>query len=1080
MARIRDSAVTVNSTATASMVCDMPIHVTGDLLVAFVAKDTNTAFTTPSNWNAIRTVISAGAAGGVYTKWAASGSEAVTFALTTETCSAVVISVEGAEAEITSAAAQINVVAAAFTFTRTTGSFTTDGFTAGQTVIMSGFTNAGNNGPKNITTITGSGTILTVTSVATLVNETGGGDELVKSTGLDMTAASGADDTSLPLAGIGVTTIANNCLILHGLHADIGAGISALPPWVNIFPVDTGADSLSVSYSFKPTAGAITAPNHWSTIITGVDERSTIIAVRDSGGDTRPPYIPLSTTPSSQISPLAGLDAVDAGAWVAAASIVITSLAGKTVTGTTIANTIDSGYNPFRASATTAGASSTTQLNHTEFNLTSTFNLTTLKGLLFGTWQFTAPRDYLDVGRPSQGGVYILSGSTTGNYKAWVVGGQFDKETTPDRQNYLIEVADSTTIYTSAGSADYTATDYWAFGSAGYYGAPSVRWSTLWSINEVILAGGSSAQPITFSEIIATINNGAGYIPLLQQAGALATIWCPIRFGGTEAIDIDIDLSTFQFPRRADEDVYTHFHCTNDKIGIEFYGTGSTDTLTFTNCLFTSPSSYYWRFNSSHSASTVVDFSGTSVVNATVTLRSTVTLSSVTFISCSEIVLNGADLASCTFQNQRTGASVGAVAFTSAGEGDGVTSGTFTSNNDGDLGHSIRITATGTYTFNNHQFSGGGPAKRSFNTGTGVDSGTDIVTVDAAHGYTDGDAIYYQDQGGAVTMGLTDGTLYYVNSQTSTTLSFHTTKANAIADTSKVNLTSTGSETHYIYSAKADVYNNSGGAVTLNLTNGADIPSIRESNASSTTINNTKTIAIHVEDTVGVDIANAQVYVQKTTPTAFTSSTGNSAGDGDLVVTQAIDSDIPQIGMVSVHDVSANQVMPYRYASWAGSTFTFPTEVTGTADAGGSGTVLVDSAGAFTTVDVKEGDTVRNTTDGSWAVVDEIDSATQLTTSALQGGSDNTWSAGDTYSFHKLAVTLVSAVDTVDVPLVNLQTDSNGDITKGYNYTSDLPVTIRVRSNTGATKYIPFNTSGTITTNGLTVNIVLQEDTEAT
>lgn len=698
MASIRDSAVTINALATTSMVCNMPTHVSGDLLVAFVAKDTNTAFTTPANWNAIRTVISAGAAGGVYTKWATSDSETVTFALTSEECCALVISVTGAEAEITSAAAQINVVAAGLTYTRLTGSFTTDGFSVGQTVIMSGFTNAGNNGPKEIVSITGAGLILTVTSVATLVNETGGGDELVKSSGLDKSAASGADDTSLPLAGIGVTPIANNCLILHGLIADIGAGISTYSPWVNLSPMDTGTASLSVSYSFLPTAAAITAPNHWATIITGVDERSVIITVRDSGSDKRPAYIPLSTTPSTLITPLAGLDAVDAGAWVAAASIVITTVNGKTVTGVTIANTLDAGYNPFRAAATTAGISSTTLLGHSEFNLTTPVNLTTLKGLLFGTYKCTIPRDYLDLGSALQGGIYILSGSTTGNYKTWVVGGQFDKETdSASRQNYLIEVANSDTIYSSVGSADYTSADYWAFGSSGYYGAASIAWNELYSINEIILAGGSSAVPITFEEVISTINQGSGNIPLLQKAGAVATCWCPIRFGGTEAIDISLNLNTFQYPIRADESKYTHFHCSNDKVGFEFYGVGSGDTLTFTNCLFTSPSSYYWRFNASHSASTVMNFSGTSVVKANVTLRSTIVLDSMTFINCTAFALNSAAVTNSNFSNTKVATSV----ITELEDIDGCS---FTSSG---TGYAIEVTGTaGNVTLTNVSFSG--------------------------------------------------------------------------------------------------------------------------------------------------------------------------------------------------------------------------------------------------------------------------------------------------------------------------------------------------------------------------------------
>jgi len=74
----------------------------------------------------------------------------------------------------------INVVAAAGTFTRTTGNFLTDGFYAGRTIVTSGFTNPGNNATKIISTVTT--TVITVTSITGLVDENGDGNERVLST----------------------------------------------------------------------------------------------------------------------------------------------------------------------------------------------------------------------------------------------------------------------------------------------------------------------------------------------------------------------------------------------------------------------------------------------------------------------------------------------------------------------------------------------------------------------------------------------------------------------------------------------------------------------------------------------------------------------------------------------------------------------------------------------------------------------------------------------------------------------------------------------------------------------------------
>lgn len=73
----------------------------------------------------------------------------------------------------------INVVASAGTFTRTTGSYLTDGFRAGNTITTSGFT-GGNNATKVISTVTA--TVITVTDTTGLADETGNNNERVQNT----------------------------------------------------------------------------------------------------------------------------------------------------------------------------------------------------------------------------------------------------------------------------------------------------------------------------------------------------------------------------------------------------------------------------------------------------------------------------------------------------------------------------------------------------------------------------------------------------------------------------------------------------------------------------------------------------------------------------------------------------------------------------------------------------------------------------------------------------------------------------------------------------------------------------------
>lgn len=65
-------------------------------------------------------------------------------------------------------------------------------------------------------------------------------------------------------------------------------------------------------------------------------------------------------------------------------------------------------------------------------------------------------------------------------------------------------------------------------------------------------------------------------------------------------------------------------------------------------------------------------------------------------------------------------------------------------------------------------------------------------------------------------------------------------------------------------------------------------------------------------------------------------------------------------------------------------------------------------------------------------------------------------------------------------PLMNQDSDASGVAQTTYNYTADTPVRIRVRkSSPGDTRYVPLDTVGTITVNGLTTTVVLQPDTVA-
>jgi hypothetical protein len=134
-------------------------------------------------------------------------------------------------------------------------------------------------------------------------------------------------------------------------------------------------------------------------------------------------------------------------------------------------------------------------------------------------------------------------------------------------------------------------------------------------------------------------------------------------------------------------------------------------------------------------------------------------------------------------------------------------------------GHAVEITTTGEFNSSGNQFAGywdpevdGANLGWEFNTETGVNGTTEVITTNADHGFYSGDAVYYNNEGGSETPGPTNGNKYYVYVLTATTFKLHTTRSGAIADntSTRVNLTASSSgnaEIHSIYGAHAALFN---------------------------------------------------------------------------------------------------------------------------------------------------------------------------------------------------------------------------------------------------------------------------------
>ncbi len=217
------------------------------------------------------------------------------------------------------------------------------------------------------------------------------------------------------------------------------------------------------------------------------------------------------------------------------------------------------------------------------------------------------------------------------------------------------------------------------------------------------------------------------------------------------------------------------------------------------------------------------------------------------FVLTSACELNGCALVNCHFvdMNTNTGATFDGnlvdepstwrgLAFLKVNTLANIQNNTFVAGPYG--GHAIELTsaAGSPYTLDGNTFTGWGPTHKEFNALNDVDDPNDEIDI-TAHGFSTGDPIYYSDEGGTALTGLTDQTLYWVRAVTVDAISLHPTKYAADNNQNKIAISAGSNETHAIYSANAGLYNSSGAAITVNVSNG-NVPTVRNSAGSSTSV----------------------------------------------------------------------------------------------------------------------------------------------------------------------------------------------------------------------------------------------------
>lgn len=684
-----------------------------------------------------------------------------------------------------------------------------------------------------------------------------------------------------------ITTDVDDAIVLYVAGSSGSASTVTMidGPVQQIYGGDGAAEGHGMGWSFQETAG--TTPNNIYTTAAAIG--GSFYGV----GQVNPPLTGATIIPTHvptdlcvYIDPIQGVSAYNGNTALAATADTNfgTTIGAYTANDATVAAVTDVGINSFHSMGGLTNAATAGQVSGAELIVAAANRFDFSSKNLLAHVRATNPSHTQRFPPVSSGRGFWMgvrsntaSGGATTGYKVWQV---HAVDTQWDANSIVpILINNAATAYASSGTLDatvITSVGFWNSGIGALTNQHAV--GQLWLMDATTVCGGNAAFPMTLKDLVAACGERKERRASILQGANQALILQEINVGngGTNATYFYLDATAIEFPKQYDADArQINYNSSNDKVGLIYYP-GASDTIIHTNSIVSSPSRYKWGLHASASTSASYNFSGTAIIGAgAIALARQITITNLTItnyltIDASNITLDGCTINSVPVTSDSVTVNTTTDIVNSTIDVSLVTEGNrwlsctdpsiFANNGfTGGGGHAIRISAAGSYALVGNTFTGFGPTVFAFNTTSAVSEADDTVTF-AAHGHTTGDGIQYRKQGGTANIGLTDATTYYVRAVTANTVAFYTSSANAIADTSRIALTSTGSETHYINSLQAAIFNDSGGAVTLTISGGVSSPTIRNGASASTTLINNASITL----TGLVDNTEVRVYLAGT------------------------------------------------------------------------------------------------------------------------------------------------------------------------------------------------------------------------
>ena len=502
-------------------------------------------------------------------------------------------------------------------------------------------------------------------------------------TPVDAQAWTTQTSTSTPSSG-SVTTTTADCFVLYmmavdgiAVQAHSNPGVMSLGSADNQGTTATTAATQANAWYIQRTAGATPTPG-WTASAAGVSVKLTV-AFRNKSGGIVPAYVDDVSSPATTLTPCHHFSTLNNISFPAALTATA-NINGKTTAYVVAAAQADLGINPYSAGlANAAAVKAATVLNGFEIALTGNRNLST--GLIMGSLIGGTPKmGAFGSGNIAQGGYVVRVGSGASNWCAYQVGAKDAIPNLAQRCVFAIQAGYTDSSYGTPGSAVNTsAVSFLQFLNNTPSFSSQIILSELHQVFTQVVAGGSSTAPVD-TDGMASI--GASFrLSVIQKVGATGLLsYVPIQIGGGDAVNFQIDAGSLQFPRRysvAKKEIA--FHAADNSVGISYAGK-SGDVIKHTNSLISSATSFYWEINSAATSAATWDFSGTSIINALVTLRPVMTFQNMSFTDCTSVTLNGSTVTSCKFMRSpiiaaspAQAASVTSCTIGSSGTGHGIT-----------------------------------------------------------------------------------------------------------------------------------------------------------------------------------------------------------------------------------------------------------------------------------------------------------------------------------------------------------------------------------------------------------------------